>query len=412
MLMKQPCLAAHGLRLGEPFPPEVFRQIHLRLALECCKWDPQVGDEEVLFRQPLLLERDSWKTLAATAEQMAMEIAGFEHYLLGHDELLSMLGMPRPLARIFRRVHDRNASDAVRTLRFDFHPTPEGWKVSEVNSDVPGGFTESSHFTEMVAKYYPGLQPTGNPLRAWSQAIRSSIAGRNIGILYAAGYMEDQQLVSLLGATLERQGCRAHFMQNPAEIQWFDEQAYLERAQVTVRLDAIVRFYQGEWLATMSTKTGWPCLFAPSRTMVTNPGYSLLAESKRFPLVWPHFPERVSKLKEMFPECRDPREVIESEDEWVFKAAYSNTGEAVIMPSLLPKAECERFRTMIRRHANSWVAQRRFVTTAIHVDAGEFTPCIGVFTINGKAEGAYARLSRYSLIDYRASEAAVLIENG
>lgn len=26
-----------------------------------------------------------------------------------------------------------------RFLRFDFHPTEEGWRLSEANTDVPGG---------------------------------------------------------------------------------------------------------------------------------------------------------------------------------------------------------------------------------------------------------------------------------
>ena len=36
-----------------------------------------------------------------------------------------------------------------RLMRFDLHPTDEGWRLSEVNSDVPGGLNESSLFPEL-----------------------------------------------------------------------------------------------------------------------------------------------------------------------------------------------------------------------------------------------------------------------
>ena len=43
--------------------------------------------------------------------------------------------------------------DHIRLMRYDFHPTIDGkWAVSEVNSDVPGGFAESSLLPELACK--------------------------------------------------------------------------------------------------------------------------------------------------------------------------------------------------------------------------------------------------------------------
>jgi len=36
-------------------------------------------------------------------------------------------------------------------MRFDFHWTTEGFRISEVNADVPGGFSESSAFPALMA---------------------------------------------------------------------------------------------------------------------------------------------------------------------------------------------------------------------------------------------------------------------
>jgi glutathionylspermidine synthase len=381
------------------------------MILEYCKWDPQIGDESVLLNQPMILDAETWTRLATAAERMAAETAGVEAELLERPQLMPSLGMPSSLLRVFRFLDATDFAPAVRTLRFDFHPTLEGWKVSEVNSDVPGGFTESSHFPAMMAEHYPLMRPAGNPLRAWSRAMTSSISAAEVAILYAPGYMEDQQVASLLGATLQQEECAVHFIQHPGGIRWRDGKACLDGTRSMVPLDAIVRFYQGEWLGNLPRRTGWHHLFSKSRTMVTNPGYAILAESKRLPLVWGQLSSPTDTLKAMFPECREPREVDSQEEEWVFKPAFSNTGDDVILPSLLDQATWKSLRATILRHPQRWVAQRRFLAARVRADSGEFSPCIGVYTINGKAEGAYVRLARGPVVEYRASEAALLIED-
>ena len=56
---------------------------------------------------------------------------------------------------------------AARVMRFDFHWTPDGWRISEVNSDVPGGFSEASELPLLMTPHYPGAQAAGNPGAAW-----------------------------------------------------------------------------------------------------------------------------------------------------------------------------------------------------------------------------------------------------
>jgi hypothetical protein len=39
----------------------------------------------------------------------------------------------------------------IRLMRFDFHPSIDGnWVVTEVNSDVPGGFAEASLMPQLA----------------------------------------------------------------------------------------------------------------------------------------------------------------------------------------------------------------------------------------------------------------------
>ena len=399
------------LRFGPSLPSDIFSTIRRRMILDYCKWDPQVGDESVLLEQPLILGVDDWTYLATSAEKMAEEINSAEAELLAQPRLMAQLAMPASLLRVLRPGDSSNALPTVRTLRFDFHPTLEGWQTSEVNSDVPGGFAEASYFTAMMAVHYPGTRPAGDPLQAWTTAMTKSPASTSeVAILYAPGYMEDQQIATLLGSALTHEGCAVHFAQSPGELRWRDGRACFYGMRSAAPLGAIVRFYQAEWLAKLPRRAGWHHLFSKSRTMVANPGYAVLSESKRWPLIWKHLSSPTDTLQSMFPECREPNAVDSDEENWVFKAAYSNTGDDVIMPSSIDAATWKKQRKLILRRPDRWVAQRRFTTTRISADSAEFSPCIGVYTINGRAEGAYVRLARGSIVDYRACEAALLID--
>jgi glutathionylspermidine synthase len=376
------------------------------MILEHFKWDPQIGDESVLLEQPLILSSRTWAGLATAAERMAAEIASIESELLERPELQAVLGLPIQLRRALRGSANAYAVLGLRVLRFDFHATTEGWKVSEVNSDVPGGFTESSNFTAMMAEHYPGTQAPGNPVQAWKRAMTSLQSGRRAGILYASGYPEDQQVVFFLGSVLEEVGWRVGFLQHPRELSWRDGWAYLDQQP----LDILVRFYQGEWLAELPVRSGWPNMFRPTRTVVTNPGYSLLAESKRLPLLWGRFANRTCTLERLFPKCLDPRDIDLGEEDWVFKVVFSNTGDEVVIPALLDEDARRRIRRQIQRQPEKWVAQRRFYSLPVGpASRALLYPCIGVYTINGKAAGAYVRLSRGPVTDYRAIEAALLV---
>jgi len=55
------------------------------------------------------------------------------------------------------------------------------------------------------------------------------------------------------------------------------------------------------------------------------------------------------------------------------------------------------------------VRQRRFETVPIHSQAGPLYPCVGVYTINGRAAGIYARAGTRPVTDYSALDVAILI---
>jgi len=397
------------LRAGPALDPHTFAAIRRRAVLEGCKWDPQVGDVSTLADFPLLLRRNTWNQLASLAEQLTAETLAAELEILNQPNLINELGLPRAIRRALAGEAEL-ARAAVRVMRFDFHLTTEGWRISEVNSDVPGGFTEASFFTALMGERFPHTWPAGNPAAIWADAIAAAAAsGGVVGLLSAPGFMEDHQIIACLARQLRQRGCQTH-LANPRQLAWRDGFAHLETAWFHGRLDAVVRFYQGEWLASLPARCGWSNFFRGSRTPVGNPGLAVISESKRFPLVWHRLMNPMTAWRGLLPESRDPRQAAwQTDDGWLVKSAVSNTGDEVCIRELMSRRDWRRARWDVWLHPGHWVAQRRFESVPLETPQGPMHTCLGIHTINGRAAGVYARLAKRPLVDYTAVDAAVLV---
>src|SRR5262249_48164736 len=94
---------------------------------------------------------------------------------------------------------------------------------------------------------------------------------------------------------------------------------------------------------------------------------------------------------------------------WLVKAALSNTGDEVGIRAFMEERKWRGVRWDVRLRPGRWVAQRRFDSLPLETPVGPLHGCVGVYTIDGRAAGAYARLAQRPLIDYAAVDAAVLI---
>jgi glutathionylspermidine synthase len=400
----------HGLRAESALDPKVFAAIRRRVALEGCKWDSQVGDVTALASFPLVMKRSIWDKLAAWAERLTLETTEAEKEILGRLEFLEALGLPRALQQIL--ADDAPVTPtAGRVIRFDFHFTTDGWRISEANSDVPGGFSEASHFTALMAENFPDLKLAGNPGAVWSDTLAVVAGpGRVVALLFAPGYMEDCQVVSFLAARLRERGCVAH-LAKPEQICWHEGRASLSTSWHSGPLDAIVRFYQAEWLARLHPKVGWSHLFRGGRTPTANPASAVISESKRFPLVWDKMKAALPTWRALLPETRDPCNAPwPSDDCWLVKSAMCNTGDTVSIRSSMPRKQWLQTRLRVSLSPHKWVAQRRFESVPVSTPIGPRHFCVGVYTVNGRAAGAYVRISEKPLIDFEAVDVALLIE--
>jgi glutathionylspermidine synthase len=395
-------------KLGNPLPDEAWQTVKFRTIFECCKWDVQSEDHCVLAEFPLLIGESRWQELSAFAEALSRELANAERELLRRRDLQEKLGLPEALREEFGRLGEPTQGVA-RVMRFDFHFTDEGWRISEVNADVPGGFIEASGFTQLMAAHYPGATTPPDPASTYARTLAAELGlDAVVGLVHATAYSDDRQVMQFLGKRMIEHGLRT-ILSSPGHIRWDEDKASISSSFAESRLDAIVRFFPAEWLPTLRTKSQWTPFFAGSRTPVSNPGSAVLVQSKRFPLVWDSLSTELRTWRALLPETVCPSIVLKDLRDWVVKPALGRVGEDIAISGVTSERKMKLIHKAAQRRPSQWVAQRRFAVVPLSGSGGSHYPSIGVFTVDGTVAGAYARIGRKPLIDDEAQDIAVLI---
>jgi glutathionylspermidine synthase len=395
---------------GPPLEPGAFAAVRRRMIFDHCKWDPQVEDVSVLAPFPLVIEEPTWHELATLAESLAAETLAAEEELVHRQDLLPELALPRAFLREVRRLRSP-LPQSPRVMRFDFHPTRDGWQISEVNSDVPGGFIESSAFPDLIADHLGGeLRVTGDPASALCDAVAHSVpSGGTVGLVHATAYTDDRQVMVFLSRALQARGLRTCLI-SPDHLCWRDGNAAIHSGFHEGDADALIRFFPAEWLPNLPSRSQWPMLLTGGRTTLMNPGTALLTQSKRFPLVWDRMRTPLPWWRRLLPETRDPRDTNwRRDDGWVVKPVLGRVGDGIGIFGVTPQREWRAIRRGVRWFPRHWVAQKRFQALPIDGPDGQVFPCFGVYTVGGRAAGVYGRIASAPLINHLARDVAVLV---
>ena len=396
------------LSCGSLIPRSTFATIRRQMVLEFCKWDPQVEDVSTLCPYSLLLQQDAWNQLIQWSEQLADETLNVEAELLQRPDLLCQLGLPRPIRKLLTRAKSPASASFARIMRFDFHWTTDGWRISEVNSDVPGGFIESSAFTHLMEQVTPATMSPGDPAGLYAEAI-AQCGMQRIGLVHATAYSDDRQVMTYLAQRLRQQNVEA-FLGSPADVTWSEGRASLRSGSQLQDVDGLVRFFPGEWLPNLKQRPVWEPFFVGARTPISNPATALVSQSKRLPLVWDRLKTSVQTWKELLPETADPRRVPwKRDDRWVLKPALGRVGEMIGLHGVTSGKDWRAIRRSATWWPGHWVAQKRFQMQPLAGPQGVVYPVIGVYTVDRRVTGIYARLAQQPLINHLAQDVAVLI---
>jgi glutathionylspermidine synthase len=393
---------------------DVFEQIRIRTIFDCCKWDPQFEDVGALAPFPLILSTTTWEKLRKDAETLASEALAAEEEILHRSGLWKELGIPRPI-RAALRSSTNHSPGFARVMRFDFHLTPDGWRISEVNSDVPGGFVEGSGFASLMSAAYTNTTPAGDAAAAYADTIAthfgvSSDSGTKprAGLIHATGYTDDRQVMVFLGRALESRGVATELL-GPGDVSWNGD---ARSASTGAKFDGLIRFFPAEWLPNLPKRAHWTAFFSGSPALLSNPGASLFTQSKRFPLVWDRLSTRLPAWRALLPETRDPRNAKwRANDDWVLKPVLGRVGEGIGIHGVTRAKEWKQISRSAQWWPSYWVAQKRFEAVSVRHNDEAWYPCIGVFVIDGRAAGTYGRIAARPLIDSKARDVAILVRN-
>ncbi|MEN6577259.1 MAG: glutathionylspermidine synthase family protein, partial [Phycisphaerales bacterium] len=228
-----------------------------------------------------------------------------------------------------------------------------------------------------------------------------------VAFVHATAYTDDRQVMVFLAERFASEGLEP-VLASPSDLLW--DKGIAVPSGGGRAFDGIVRFFPAEWLPNIPRRHTWERFFHGGVTPQSNPGYSLIPQSKRFPLVWDRLATSLPTWRALLPQTCDPREVDwRSGEEWVLKPALGRVGESIGIRGVTVDKEWREIARNAMRDHRFWAAQRRFAAVPARAEGEDLYPCIGVFVVDGKACGLYGRASRVPLIDSRAQDIPILV---
>ncbi|MGH8529448.1 MAG: glutathionylspermidine synthase family protein [Nevskiales bacterium] len=387
-----------------------YGEYRRQVIFDCFKWDPQVGDINTICDHAAVLSSSTASQLADWSESLARETMQLEDALSERTDLFRELGLPRSLTEVLTRKRSKALGEHVRVMRFDFHPTPTGWAISEVNSDVPGGFSEASALPRLAARFVSGTRVFGDVGGTLLAALTGRIGSRRrVAFVHATSYSDDRQVMQYLASRFEGAGHKPVWAA-PDHLRWRNGNATAIADGQEGPVDAVVRFYPAEWLPQLPRSSNWQDYFAAGTPTCNHPR-AVLTQSKRLPLIWDRLGIELPTWRRLLPETCDHRQVRWKQDpRWVIKPALGRVGDGIAWRNLLAAKEWRSICVDTMFSPRCWVAQRRFESQPLATSSGERHLCIGSFTVDGKAAGFYGRLSASPRIDHQAQDIAVLVD--
>ena len=393
-------------------PNDQYSEYRYQTIFKAYKWDPQVGDHHTIAEHVVLLDQETAEKLELWAEQLSEETMMMEQALIHRPSLVKKLGLPKKVLKTVERLSNYDRNQNIRLMRFDFHPTIDGWAVSEVNSDVPGGLAEASILPEIAAKYFNGYEPRHHVGESLLQAFSERVdKNSTIAFVHATSYSDDRQVMEFVSDYFHSQGYQTVFAA-PDHIEWKDKKAVCIIEGKEGPVGGIVRFFPLEWLTSLPRKSDWKGYY-DCETPSCNHPIAILTQSKRLPLIWDELGVDIPTWKKLLPSTKSPELIKSQEDDWIYKPALGRVGDGISIKEAIAVKERLRIEKEARKHPGNWLAQRRFMSEPLK-DRNEeaFHLCVGVFTVNGKRAGFYGRISPYPRIDERAKDIPVLVSKG
>lgn len=391
----------------------MYNEYKLDVMLDCYKWDPQFCDNNTVAKYALVLSEKEHEELKLLTEKLIKETTEAENFLNKNLKYTKALEIPNKFRSDIKSMKNYNPDKHIRLMRFDFHPTLENkWAVSEVNSDVPGGFAEATLMNRKSLEYlsnenYYAISFGDFLVDAIKKKVRQE--GR-IMLVHCTSYSDDRQVMQFLGDKLSGMGYEVIYAAAD-QLKFENGKAISILNNREGEVDGIIRFSPLEWVADMKTKN-WHGYF-DTETVSCNHPIAIFAQTKRFPFVWDLLESKgidLSTWRELLPETLEVNDK-KVDDKFIYKPVYGRVGENISIKEACKDDEYKKILEDVKRHPKKYLAQKKFNSRPLtNEDGEEFHVCIGSYGVENSHAGYYARISRSPRIDSYAADIPVLIE--
>lgn len=394
-------------------PDEKFEDYRLNAIFDCYKWDPQFEDNNTLAKYVLVLTKEEHEEIKRLTELIDKETIEAEEFINNNLHIAKPLALPKKIYNELKKMKNYDKNKHIRLMRYDFHPTTENkWAVSEVNSDVPGGFAEAT----LLPKLANSLFNNEYSFISFGDILTSSIEKKvipngRIMLVHCTSYSDDRQVMQYLGDKLTTKGFDVIY--GAADhLRFKDNIAYSILDGKEGKVDGIFRFTPLEWLKDIKPKN-WGGYFDTITPSCNHP-IAIFAQTKRFPLIWNALEKNgifLDTWKSLLPETI---EIIDSKgkDGFIFKPACGRVGEKISIKEACDNEEYIDILKDVKKHPKAYLAQKKFISKPLVIDDKEFHVCLGSYTVDGNHAGYYARISKTPRIDSNACDIPVIIEGG
>jgi hypothetical protein len=383
-------------------PPEIVD----RLSIDYHMWNAYVDGRLSALAEPVRIPRRELDELAGLSERFARLIEKTIDLVRGDSALLASYGF-RPALR--RMLDSETTRQPVALARYDAFRTPDGWRFSEFNCDVPGGVHEGAGLNALIG----GTPSRFRVAELLVDSLCRHTVSPTVAICYASGYAEDLEQCQYLRREWGRVGIRS-VLCNPENLVWNgrDLRAFGER------IDVVYRFFPVEWMTEVGTIDALLSASRSGRLPMINGFSALIAQSKKTMALWHeridrfdaeerdlilrHVPKSAEFRIADLDRYRRDREGL------VVKRQFGRIGEEVLMGAHCGDEEWSEWLAWPASEPQEWIVQERFDNLPLEVDGETIYGCFGPYVVDGRYAGLYNRFAKDGFIAFNALVGAVV----
>ena len=369
-------------------------------------WDAYVGGQRRVEASPLVLSPEMHEQAARVAEGVVRAVGGVAARAHVDERERAHYRFDSDTIRLATASHA--AGDDASLMRVDLLLDRNGrWRACEINADCPGGHNETVSLPRLArAAGFSGGRDPSVVVEGLVERLAAMAGGGTVGIIYATGYAEDLQVCALVARLLAVRGTRS-VLAPPTAPSLRGGDLFLRG----LRVRALYRYFPIEWMSGQRNVEAIARAVERGRVQsMTSFAHAFTQSKVAFARCWEASRDG-DAAREWLPETHavedvDRAALASRRGEWVVKRAMGRVGDEVFVGALFEHdAEWAAVVEQVRARAargEAWIAQRFVPQRAVATPWGPRLVTLGVYVLNGRFAGYFARVTPRSHVSHEA----------